>query len=145
MLSRYQDETDACKKHFFLQRLSVRRPNASFSVSDAEIAAAVREVQSGRPAHELCAAFGISLRTLFRWRRRFGDLKPFAVRALRELEQENHRLRAEAARLVTSAPPYAAPQIATIMTRSDLGSGRISPGEPRVATVVGRYAALRLR
>ena len=113
--------------------------------SDAEIAAAVREVQSGRPAQELCAAFGISPRTLFRWRRRFGDLKPFAVRALRELEQENHRLRAEAARLAALAPPYAGPQIATIMTRSDLGSGRISPGEQRVATVVGRYAALRLR
>ena len=113
--------------------------------SDVEISAAVRELQSGRPAQELCATFGISPRTLFRWRRRFGDLKPFAVRALRELEHENHRLRAEAARLAVPAPLGAPSHLAAIMTRSDFGTGHASPDGPRVATVVGRYAALRLR
>ncbi len=113
--------------------------------SDIEICAVVREFQAGRPPQEICEAFGISSRTLFRWRSKFGDLKPFAVRALRDLEQENHRLKCEAARLSGAVPLSPRPLSSPTMTRSDLGPVGAPPNEPRVATVVGRYAALRLR
>ena len=113
--------------------------------SDIEISAVVRECQAGRSPQDICATFGISPRTLFRWRRKFSDLKPYAVQALRTLEQENHRLKHEAARLGLAAPMASRPLTAPAMTRSDLGSVRATPEEPRVPTVVGRYAALRLR
>jgi putative transposase len=110
--------------------------------SDAAIMDVVRDLEAGRPAQEICAAYQVSPRTLFRWRRKFGDLKPFAVRALRHLEQENHRLKVEASRAGT--PPAASASQAPF-NRSDLGTGHGSHDTPRVATVVGRYAALRLR
>lgn len=113
--------------------------------SDSEICAVVRECQAGRPAQDICATLGISPRTLFRWRRKFSGLKPYAVQALRDLEQENHRLKHEAARLGRAASVALRPLPAPAMTRSDLGQVRATPEEPRVATVVGRYAALRLR
>ncbi|WP_131114381.1 transposase [Lichenihabitans psoromatis] len=111
--------------------------------SDSEIIAMVRDVEAGRPADEMCQTAGITLRTLYRWRRRFGGLKPFAVHALRALEQENYRLKAEAAhRAIKTISTTTSPSRVTM--RSDLGGGRVSSGVTS-ATVVGRYAALRVR
>lgn len=112
------------------------------SFSDAAITDVVRALEAGRPAHELCDTWQISMRTLYRWKRKFGGLKPFAVEALRRLEQENHRLRAEAGRdrLAQADEGSRAGQPAKV--RSDLGSG-YGPGPTPV--VVGRFAALRLR
>ncbi len=111
------------------------------SFSDAEISEIVRALEAGRPAHELCETWQMSMRTLYRWKRKFGTLKPFAVQALRRLEQENHRLRAEigqmapgATRLQPSGP-----------VRSDLGRGDRTGSSAGTHVVVGRYAALRVR
>lgn len=110
--------------------------------SDEDIRLFVQDLLSGRPADEICRVAGVSLRTLYRWRRRFGGLKPFAVQALRQLEQENRRLKAEVARgnHASGAVADAHPNL-----RSDLGAGPVSEQAFRRATVVGRYAHLRIR
>jgi putative transposase len=113
------------------------------SLSDAEISDVVRALEAGRPAHELCETWQISMRTLYRWKRKFGGLKPFAVQALRRLEQENLRLRAEAARAAPSGE--STPRSPVMPVRSDLGSGDRAFAQPHVAVAIGRYASLRLR
>jgi len=50
-------------------------------------------MSQGRPAAEAIRQIGISEVTYYRWRREFGGLKGDQVRRLKELEQENARLR----------------------------------------------------
>ncbi len=116
--------------------------------SDAEILGFVREMEAGLPADEICRAAGVSLRTLYRWRRKFGGLKPFAVQALRRLEQENHRLRAEAVKQHSqhdSAGTASGRLPCEAAIRSDFGSGGLQCGTSRPPTVMGRFASLRSR
>ena len=42
---------------------------------------------------EVCRKYGVSEPTFYRWRRAYGDMKVPEVRRLRELEQENGRLK----------------------------------------------------
>lgn len=115
--------------------------------SDAEIIDFVRELEAGRPPAEVALVAGVSDRTLYRWRQRFAGLKPFAVRALRELEQENRRLRSEMDRKPATQGGPSDRETGTAPLRSDVGDGRgrsagLTPSPP---TVLGRFAALRLR
>ena len=62
-----------------------------------EIMAKLRQVDvlmsQGQPAAEAIRQIGISEVTYYRWRREFGGLNGDHVRRLKELEQENARLR----------------------------------------------------
>jgi len=42
---------------------------------------------------DLCRKYGVSEATFYRWRHLYGDMKVPEVRRLRELEQENSRLK----------------------------------------------------
>ena len=42
---------------------------------------------------EVAKKHGVSDQTLYNWRRHFGGLDPFDVKRLRQLEQENNRLK----------------------------------------------------
>lgn len=44
-------------------------------------------------ARDICRIHGISEQTLYRWKKRYGDLGASEVRRLRELESENARLK----------------------------------------------------
>ncbi len=46
-----------------------------------------------RPTAEVAKKHGISDQTIYAWRKRFGALEPADVRRLRQLEQENGRLK----------------------------------------------------
>lgn len=62
--------------------------------TESEIIHLLYEAHSGVPVGEICRTAQVSLRTFYRWRRRFGGLTPPAVMQMRELEAENRRLRA---------------------------------------------------
>jgi putative transposase len=47
----------------------------------------------GRPVAEVCKQLMVSEKTYFRWRKEYGGLKLDQVRRMKELEQENGRLR----------------------------------------------------
>jgi putative transposase len=112
------------------------------SFSDDEIRAFLQDLEAGRPAIEIALVAGISERTLYRWRRRYGGLKPFAIQALRRLEQENHRLRSAAERQAAASMSAVPGRPAVV--RSDFGGASATPGH-FTPVVVGRFAALRLR
>ncbi|GLK85539.1 transposase [Ancylobacter defluvii] len=61
--------------------------------TDTEIFHLVREADAGVPVDEICRTAGVSLRTFYRWRRRFGGLSVPAVERMKELQAENLRLR----------------------------------------------------
>ncbi len=42
---------------------------------------------------EVCRKMGISEQTYYRWKKRYGGLMPSEVRRLKQLEEENGRLR----------------------------------------------------
>lgn len=55
--------------------------------------AILARADGGVPRESLCAEYGISVQTFYRWRRRYGDRVQSPVRKLREAEEENARLR----------------------------------------------------
>ena len=47
----------------------------------------------GKPVAEVCRALGVTDVTYYRWRKEYGGLKVEQAKRLKELEQENARLR----------------------------------------------------
>jgi putative transposase len=63
-------------------------------LSEEQIVAILREVQSGeRTVEQLCREHGISTRTYYGWKRKYGSTAEPDVKRLRELEKENARLK----------------------------------------------------
>jgi putative transposase len=62
--------------------------------SEEQIVAVLQAVERGeRSIAEVCKERGLSEQTFYRWRQRYGGLQQAEVRRLRELEQENSRLK----------------------------------------------------
>jgi putative transposase len=61
--------------------------------TENEILHLLYEASAGVPVAEICGTAGVSLRTFYRWRRRFGGLNAAAVMAMKDLAAENIRLR----------------------------------------------------
>src|SRR4029077_12439001 len=53
----------------------------------------LRQGDGGVPVVELCRQHGISEQTYYRWKKRFGDLGTSEVRELRQLREENRKLK----------------------------------------------------
>lgn len=61
---------------------------------EEQIVAVLQEVERGsRTIAEVCKERGVSEQTYYRWRQRYGGLQPSEIRRLRDLEQENSRLK----------------------------------------------------
>jgi putative transposase len=54
---------------------------------------ALRQAEAGTPVTEVCRALGVSEPTFYRWKKRFGDLGVSELRELRQLRDENRRLK----------------------------------------------------
>jgi putative transposase len=61
--------------------------------TDHEILFLLCEADAGISIAQICSTAHISLRTFYRWRKRYGGLTSPALRHLKELEIENQRLR----------------------------------------------------
>ena len=61
---------------------------------EEQIIQILREAERGeRSVGDVCRAHGIAENTFYRWRQKYGGLQVSEVRRLRELEQENARLK----------------------------------------------------
>ena len=62
-----------------------------------EVVNKLREVDvalaTGKTVAEACRGIGVTDHTYYRWRREYGGLKVNQVRRIKDLEQENQRLR----------------------------------------------------
>ncbi|MDA0652717.1 MAG: IS3 family transposase, partial [Proteobacteria bacterium] len=61
--------------------------------TDAQKAFIIKQGEAGTPVAEICRKAGISQATYFNWKKKYAGLMPSEMRRLRELEQENARLK----------------------------------------------------
>ena len=53
----------------------------------------LRQAESGTAVEDVCRSIGISQATFYIWKKKYGDLGASEVRRLRQLEEENLRLK----------------------------------------------------
>lgn len=58
-----------------------------------QIAFALKQAESGTTVEEICRKMGISQATFYDWRKKFGGLGVPELRRLRQLEEENRKLK----------------------------------------------------
>ena len=61
--------------------------------SDSQIMAVLKQAEAGSPVPELCREHGISSATFYKWHTTFGGMDASLLSRLRELEDENRRLK----------------------------------------------------
>jgi putative transposase len=61
--------------------------------TEQQIAYALRQTESGTPVDDVCRHLGISPATFYVWKTKYGSLGASEVRKLRQLEDENARLK----------------------------------------------------
>ena len=61
--------------------------------SDAQKALIIKQGEDGTPVAEICRKAGISQATYFNWKKKYSGMMPSEMKRLRELEQENARLK----------------------------------------------------
>ena len=66
-------------------------PNKTFS--EEQIALALREAERGTPVAEVCRKMGVSEQSFYRWKKRYMGMGIAELRRLRQLEEENLKLR----------------------------------------------------
>ena len=57
--------------------------------TEAQIAFALRQAESGTPVAEIIRKLGIAEQTFYRWKKRFAGMGVAELRRLRQLEDEN--------------------------------------------------------
>ena len=61
--------------------------------TEEQIAYAIRQVEQGTPAAELCRKMGISEQTFYAWKKKYAGMGTIELRRVRQLEDENRRLK----------------------------------------------------
>ena len=60
---------------------------------EPQIVFALQQAEAGTPVVEICRKMGIAEQTFYRWKKRYGDLGVSEIRRLKQLEDENQRLK----------------------------------------------------
>ena len=61
--------------------------------SDSQILSILKQAEGGAPVQELCREHGMSSATFYKWRAKFGGMDASMMARLKELEDENRRLK----------------------------------------------------
>ena len=61
--------------------------------SEQQIAFILKQADDGTSIEEICRKAGVSQQTYYRWRKKYAGLMPSEVRRLKQLEEENARLK----------------------------------------------------
>lgn len=61
--------------------------------SESQIVAILKEQEAGLKVSAICRTHGISAGTFYKWRSRYGGMDASLLKRVRELEQENARLK----------------------------------------------------
>jgi putative transposase len=61
--------------------------------TDGQIIAVLKQAEAGTPVPELCREHGISSATFYKWRSKYGGMEASMVSRMKELEEENRRLK----------------------------------------------------
>ena len=61
--------------------------------SDSQIMAILKQAEAGTPVPDLCREHGMSSASFYKWRAKFGGMDASLMSRLKELEDENRRLK----------------------------------------------------
>ena len=61
--------------------------------TESQISYALQQAETGTPVAEVCRKTGISENTYYRWKKKYVGMLPSDLRKLRQLEEENRRLK----------------------------------------------------
>lgn len=61
--------------------------------SDSQILAILKQAEAGTPVPALCREHGMSSATFYKWRSKFGGMDASTMKRMKELEDENRRLK----------------------------------------------------
>jgi putative transposase len=61
--------------------------------TDSQIMAILKEAEAGTPVPDLCRTHGMSSATFYKWRAKFGGMDASLMARMKELEDENRRLK----------------------------------------------------
>ena len=61
--------------------------------TEEQIAFALRQHESGTPVPEIVRKMGVSEQTFYRWKKKFAGMGVAEVRRLKQLEEENRKLK----------------------------------------------------
>lgn len=61
--------------------------------SDSQIISILKQAEAGTPVPELCREHGMSTATFYKWRSKFGGMDVSMMKRMKELEDENRRLK----------------------------------------------------
>ncbi|GAB3346606.1 hypothetical protein GCM10027512_19070 [Chromohalobacter beijerinckii] len=61
--------------------------------TDSQIMAILKQAESGVPVPDLCREHGMSSASFYKWRAKYGGMDTSMMKRLKELEDENRRLK----------------------------------------------------
>lgn len=61
--------------------------------TDSQIMAILKQAEAGTPVPELCREHGMSPATFYKWRAKYGGMDASLMARMKELEEENRRLK----------------------------------------------------
>jgi putative transposase len=61
--------------------------------TEEQIAFVLKQAELGTPIGKICRKVGISEQTFYRWRSKYGGMMPSDVKRLKQLEEENRKLK----------------------------------------------------
>ncbi len=61
--------------------------------TEAQIAFILKQAEEGTPVAEVCRKAGISDATFYNWRKKYAGLMPSEMKRLKQLEEENGKLK----------------------------------------------------
>ncbi len=61
--------------------------------TESQIVKILKEVEGGRLVKEVCREYGISDATYYNWKAKYGGMSVSDIKRLKELEEENRRLK----------------------------------------------------
>ena len=61
--------------------------------TEEQVTYALRQAESGTPVPDVCRQLGVSEATFYVWKKKYGHLGVSELRRLRQLEDENNRLK----------------------------------------------------
>lgn len=79
------------------RRISFKLLERSFAMTkrktESQIVAILKEAEAGLSVQEICRQYGIGQSTFYKWREKYGGMEASDVKRLKELEEENRRLK----------------------------------------------------
>jgi putative transposase len=61
--------------------------------TETQIVRILKEIESGRLVKEVCREYGVSEATYYNWKSKYGGMQASDIKRLKELEDENRRLK----------------------------------------------------